>query len=565
MAGPVSVAPWGAAKAPVVAAGSGFARLWRGFANARVAIAATVLVLVSALSTVLPPGPKQIGLLAFCAAYLAATLMVRLFVRTPGRDFDLRWLATIGLDLIAFSALEYLQAGGINFAPLFAVPVLMASVLGAAPLAFGTAAAVTLLLLVDAWVHTASFPPDQTQRFLQAGLTGLGYFALAALANQLSDRLAREEARARESAEAARLQGQVNELVIETLSDGVLVVDAAGRVRAANPTAGALLGRTGVLPGFLLSADPGLRPLLSLAQHTMEAQANQMRELSLGAGEAQRRLLVRTRLAAVDREGAASLCVVFLEDLREMEARLRTEKLAAMGRMSAAVAHEIRNPLAAIAQANALLDEELTDPAQRQLSAMVRQNAQRLARIVEEVLDVARVQQQGAAASAPLPLEPAVGHVCRDWARQTQNESRLRLGLPASRAQVLFEGEHLRRVLVNLLDNAARHAGHEADSIQVAVSVTGPQVSLRVWSDGAPLEPTVRLHLFEPFFSSESRSSGLGLYICRELCERHGAQIGYRRCTAPLGASREGNEFFVNIRPAASRLADGGSPARIQA
>ena len=76
----------------------------------------------------------------------------------------------------------------------------------------------------------------------------------------------------------------------------------------------------------------------------------------------------------------------------------------------------------------------------------------------------------------------------------------------------------------------------------------GAQARLQVWSDGAPLEPSVQRHLFEPFFSSESRSSGLGLYICRELCERHGAAIGYRRAPARGRSAREGNEFFVHFR-----------------
>ena len=566
MAGPVSVAPWAASSAPSAppAVSSGFARLWRGFANARVGIAATLLLLLAALYTVLPPSPSHRWLLGFCLAYLVATLLVRVCVRLPQRDFEPRWLATIGVDLAAFATLQYLQAGGVNFSPLFAVPVLMASVLGSRMLAFGTAAVVTLLLLADAWLHALVVPQDMAQSFLQAGLTGLGYFAIGALANQLSERLAREEARAQESAEAARLQAQVNELVIETLADGVLVVDPMGRVRAANPTAYGLLGRMGALPGFLLSDDPSCHGLLMLTLRTFELQAPQQHELALGAGESQRRLLVRTRLAGTAHVGAASLCVVFLEDLRELEAQVRTEKLAAMGRMSAAVAHEIRNPLAAIAQANALLDEELTDPAQRRLSDLVRQNTLRLARIVEDVLDVARVQQ-GTAGSAALALEPSVAAACRDWARQTQAESRLRLGLPHTRLQVLFEVEHLRRVLVNLLDNAARHAGNQADSIQVVVSAGLGAPCLRVWSDGAPMAPTVRRHLFEPFSSSQSRSSGLGLYICRELCERHGAQIGYRFGAAPLGAAREGNEFFVQFLPAAKQPADEAGPARIQA
>ena len=84
------------------------------------------------------------------------------------------------------------------------------------------------------------------------------------------------------------------------------------------------------------------------------------------------------------------------------------------------------------------------------------------------------------------------------------------------------------------------------------MSATG-QVRLSVWSDGLPLEKTVQAHLFEPFFTSESRSSGLGLYICRELCERYGALIGYQRTTkGPLKGEAEGNEFFVIFKPAAS-------------
>jgi two-component system sensor histidine kinase PilS (NtrC family) len=114
---------------------------------------------------------------------------------------------------------------------------------------------------------------------------------------------------------------------------------------------------------------------------------------------------------------------------------------------------------------------------------------------------------------------------------------------------VAFEPDHLRRVLVNLLDNALRYASAREGAIQVASSTDGRKLS--VWSDGKPLDAGVQRHLFEPFFSSESRSSGLGLYICRELCERHGARIAYRRCAAPDGSGREGNEFVVTFKAAA--------------
>jgi len=238
-----------------------------------------------------------------------------------------------------------------------------------------------------------------------------------------------------------------------------------------------------------------------------------------------------------------------------MEARLRTEKLAAMGRMSAAVAHEIRNPLAAIAQANDLMEEDLHEPALRQLSSLVRKNAHRLARIVDEILDISRVQHQGPVGPAQLELDPAVAVACTDWAAQNGTIGRVQLGLGAGRELVRFDIDHLRRVLVNLLDNASRYASRQPDSIRVSTQFVAGQASLHVWSDGSPLEPAVRRHLFEPFFSSESRSSGLGLYICRELCERHGAAIGYRRLACTADPGREGNEFFITFRSAPGAVA----------
>jgi two-component system sensor histidine kinase PilS (NtrC family) len=245
---------------------------------------------------------------------------------------------------------------------------------------------------------------------------------------------------------------------------------------------------------------------------------------------------------------------MFLQDLRELEARIRTEKLAAMGRMSAAVAHEIRNPLAAITQASALLGEDLQEPGHRKLTEMVQHNAQRLARIVDDVLDVSRARQQRVLPlGEQLVLDGTVRTLAEEWVHQSQRQGVL-LQLDSSGCAVRFDVEHLRRILVNLLDNAARYAGDREGSIQVATRMApNGRATLQVWSDGAPLEGAVQRHLFEPFFSSESRSSGLGLFICRELCERHGASIGYeRRALAANGP--EGNEFYVSFASAERRL-----------
>ncbi len=533
-----------------------FNRLWRAFMSARVTIAAVLVILqgsIYALGSV----PSRWAVVV-CIGYLCATLAVLMLARPrpPSSNFDLQWLYTIGVDVMAFSALSYLQSGGINYTPLFALPVLLAAILGPLLLALGTAASVTLFLLGHAWwlsLHMGELP----SRFLQAGLTGSGFFAVALLANQLALRLAREEQRAEASQSAARMQTQVNELVVETLTDGVLVVDANGIVRSANPASTRLLAMRDAVrtAPFMMANEAAWQPLAEIMRRTFTLGTPQEADLSFDA----RRLHVRTRLATSQNSRHESLCVMFLEDLREMEARVRTEKMAAMGRMSAAVAHEIRNPLAAISQANALLEEDLQDPAHKQLTAMVRQNAQRLAKIVDEVLNISRAQvTEPEQAVAAVQLDDIVLRISADWAAQTSSGSLMKVEAGAAQATIVFDTEHLRRLMINLLDNALRYATSRPGAIEIATQLPAyGQARLSVWSDGQPLEKTVQTHLFEPFFSSESRSTGLGLYICRELCERYGAMIGYQRATRH---AVEGNEFFVIFRTPAG-ASDPRSPS----
>jgi len=261
-----------------------------------------------------------------------------------------------------------------------------------------------------------------------------------------------------------------------------------------------------------------------------------------------RTLRVRIRFTRRQQSQAGEeFCVLLMEDVRNMQARTRQEKLAAMGRVSAGIAHEIRNPLAAIAQANALLHEDAMTPGQRQLTQMVNDNVERLKRIVDDVMEVA---PGGVAAAGMIDAAAQVESACIGWAQGANvalgSASVVHIELPREPLGAVFDPEHLRRVLVNLLENGYRHSTRSPGSVQVRLGAQDEAtVRLSVASDGPPIPPDVERYLFEPFFSTRSRGTGLGLYICRELCERYGASIDYRLRT-PGDPTR--NEFNVVMR-----------------
>lgn len=532
-----------------------FERLWRAFMTARATLG-LVLVLLQGGIYFLAPQQSSTPLW-ICSTYFVAALAVRLMAhpRHLGHTFDAQWLRTVGVDLVTFATLQAVQNSSINYAPLFALPVLMASILGSLMMAMGTAAGITLLLFGYASWLSVQAPWDTTAHFLQAALTGSGCFAISFIASQLATRLTSMELRAQRSQLAAAVQRQVNELVIASLSDGIVVVDERLWVRSANPAAFGLLGLTAQTASapWSLTEQSGWQALLDIVVLSYTTQRPQLADLSLQCeGQGLRHLRVRTQLTTPSESGAQALCVVFMQDQREMQARLRTEKLASMGRMSAAVAHEIRNPLAAIMQANALLSEDLKAPDQLRMTHMVQQNAQRLEKIVRDILHLAHAPQRAEAEPGQMiVMEEHVARVCRDWQQQASVTDALLIDLPTEPHPVWFDAEHLRRILVNLLDNAKRFASGTPGSIQVNVKTASstmgtPVTCLCIWSDGGPLEPSVEQHLFEPFFSSDSRSSGLGLYICRELCESHGASMAYERSARRIHQKMQsGNEFSV--------------------
>ena len=573
---------------PVAGEGAALLRILRIYMVARGALA--VVLVLAPWMVLFSGGQLPMTVLLICLAYAGQALALWLLPGlagdnrpAPDRLSRSQWAMTIGVDMAAFSLLRLLDpTSHLNYAALLVLPVLMAGVLTRRLTALASAALVTLVLLAGALISATE--GDVLLQLSQAGLASAGLFVITVLTSELAQRLATEERAARGNRALAYQQTQLNRVVIEEMAEGLLVVDQRGAVRALNPAAQALLGPASArqAPPFGLSLEPAWRPLQSaIADAFLRGLwPDDARELAWDLPDGQVcRVQVRVRFTRRSGIGsgigsgirpAEDYCVLFLEELRVAQARSRQEKLAAMGRMSAGIAHEIRNPLAAVAQANALLREDGLPPEQDRLARIVDANVERLKRIVDDVMAVAPGATQP---SASIDARAELLTICQDWlgaATQAEHATlpadsgqaaaadlgdssgRLQLSLPAGPLPVLFDPEHLRRVLVNLLDNADRHASQSCGAIMLWLhALPGQaQAELVVASDGSAIPPEVERYLFEPFFSTRSRGSGLGLYICRELCERHGASIEFRH-----GADGQSprNAFRVLLRCAPQR------------
>jgi two-component system sensor histidine kinase PilS (NtrC family) len=231
--------------------------------------------------------------------------------------------------------------------------------------------------------------------------------------------------------------------------------------------------------------------------------------------------------------------VIFIEDVRDVEDRAQQLKLAAMGRLTASIAHEIRNPLAAISHAGQLMGEDSADPLLKRLSSIVRENTQRLNRLVEDVLRVARREP-------PLGDEIDINEFVQQFMSEFVRDRALAPATIQLEAEpglsVKFEQSHLRQVLYNLVDNALRYATGGAKSVRIVIERAPEQDRAQLWvfDDGAGVPPDARAALFEPFFTTRTQGTGLGLYLAREFCVTNRAVLSYSSRREVDGSSRDG-------------------------
>ncbi len=500
---------------------------WRSlqlFNGYRTAAALLLLLAGGFWGSTLQFGSRDMRLFLISAAsYAAFALAMFVIIRTRER-FTWQLAIQVGGD-IGFVVLLMYASGGLSsgLGLLLLTSLAAAGLVSRGQLTLFFAAIATIAVLLEHTYEVLRFSESSAQ-YAQAGLLSIAYFAIAWLAHALATRsLASERLAAQREIDLANM-AQVNQLVIQDMEHGVIVVDGDGIVRQVNTAAERMIG--GLRGGVALK---DRAPALHARVETW-LRDQQGRETP-DAFELNPHL--RARLVPVAaRRGAGA--VIFLEDLARIQAEARQLKLAALGRLTANIAHEIRNPLGAISHAAELLQEEpeVSKGAQR-LTTIIRDNTRRLDRMINDVQTLNRGER---AMRERFHLATYLrGFVEQFVATEKLEANVIELQL-ALDPHVMFDRDHLNQVLWNLCQNALRHSQRGPGSINLVVgrASRGNAVRLEIVDDGPGLPPESRSKLFEPFFTTSPGGTGLGLYLAREICEANGAMLEY--VDSPRGA-----------------------------
>lgn len=371
---------------------------------------------------------------------------------------------------------------------------------------------------------------DETA-YTQAGLLGISFFALALLAHRLGRRAAESEQLADQRGSDLANLAEINDFVIQQMRAGVLVVDEDETVQLMNEAAWVLLGMPVAMRHYPLEqCAPPLAQQYRAWRRSPDAARPDFRATAGGRD-------LRATFAPVGGSDEAMTLIV-LEDTAHLTAEAQQLKLASLGRLTAGIAHEIRNPLGAISHAAQLLEEspQLPTPDRRMIE-IIRQNSRRVNEVVESILKLSR---QDNPRPKPLALGPWIDQLLAEL-RQAHGlgDAQLRAAIEPPATTVFADPGQLRQVIDVLCDNAVRHFDRAADALLITLAggITpesgGPFLELR--DNGPGIARQAQANLFEPFFTTRNEGTGLGLYIARQLCEANHIRLEY--LSQPRGGS----------------------------
>jgi two-component system sensor histidine kinase PilS (NtrC family) len=479
--------------------------------------------------------------LALVYMIFSITLLIITPLKTPAVMFfhPIQIVIDILFIIIMMHAAGGIQSG---LGLLLIISIVTASLVSDGRLALFYASVATIGLLLEQSYQIAYWQLSVSS-YTQTAMLSLSCFATASLAYSLAKRILQSEALASSRGLDLENLAQVNELITQEMQDGVLVVDQDLQIRHHNLQA-----------ELLLSSKLNLNKLLNLKENIPEIAAilsqwtkgnDNEKECITTVNNKQ----LNVRIEPINHQNRHLGAVVFIQDWSKIQSAAQQAKLAALGRLTANIAHEIRNPLSAISHANQLLqeDENLNAENARMLQ-IIADNTQRINQIIKDVLELNRrdrTQQD------KINLLEFVTDFHKQFCTiEKIPTTHFILDTGSKKLITNFDSRHLTQILWNLCKNGWEHSHKNIGSLTLRCSLRHKSardltrvLQFEVIDDGAGIAESDRNKLFEPFYTTKSTGNGLGLYISRELAEANNAELIYQ----PL---QQGSAFILRQKNA---------------
>ncbi|WP_095196604.1 PAS domain-containing sensor histidine kinase [Pseudomonas sp. Irchel 3A7] len=452
--------------------------------------------------------------------YLVLNILLVVFFENTRQPTQLFSLAL--LDVLLLCLLFY-AGGGVASAigNLLIVSVAISNTLLRRRIGLLIAAVGALGIVGSSFLLNFSHPPKPND-YLQVGTLGALCFAAALLVQGLIRRLEVSETLVEQKASEVVGLEALNALILQRMRTGILVLDEQRRVQLANHSALSLLGCDRLEGRLIDDQVPALveRYQLWLSNPTLRPQSLKIANSGVE---------LQPSFIALD-SSPQHQTLVFLEDLAQIAQQAQQLKLAALGRLTAGIAHEIRNPLGAISHAAQLLREsEELNSADQRLTQIIQDHSQRMNRVIENVLQLSRRQQT---LPQRLDLKPWLQQFVSEIREGATERQQIHLHIAGGDFKTLMDPNQLNQILDNLIRNAWRHSAQRHDLAQVWLELFVDPDSqlpiLEILDDGPGVAPDHQAQLFEPFFTTSHQGTGLGLYLSRELCESNQARLDFK-------------------------------------
>ena len=460
-----------------------------------------------------------------CLFYVGFSLVAGFTARLRRPGFELQTIPQILVDIAAITLLIHASGGPASgLGILLIITVATGSLLMPGRMAFLFAAVATMALLGEQIYSTLFAGQPRDSGYTQSGLLGAALFATAGLTYLMARRIHASEALARRRGLDIANLAKLNAHIVQRLQAGILVTDHRDGIRLINNTARKLLGipRDGV-GRPLADVSPALHERLMQWRSHPDKESGLLKSATDGASILPQFTLLGTA------DGIGSL--IFLEDTAAMARQAQQMKLASLGRLTASIAHEIRNPLGAISHAAQLLNEsDALGPEDHRLMAIISEHTRRVNTVVQNVLQLSR---PGTSVPQRIALLPWLERF-RDELIQSGHcmAAQIDVTVRPRGIEVFMDPSQLHQVVWNLCHNALNHA-KPVNMVPVKLRLvcilkdSWQAPHLDIIDNGTGIKPDMAEQIFEPFYTTKSGGTGLGLYIAREICEGNQARLAY--------------------------------------